>query len=170
MSPAAGRVVLLTRDASGALLCREKEGDTWSTPRSLGVPIGRSPDGDVEVAVDWQLAGCGDGEGAVDLVARSPDGDFLHLRSTLDARVLFTCLGAPAAMPASRAVPIGLATPPAVCRSSPDRLEAFAVAPDGDLLQAVCRAGHQGYPGSLAGSFLTQRLADTTGRSGDEHA
>ena len=137
VSPEPGRVLVLTRGADGALLCQEKEGDAWGEARSLGLPVARSPGSELAIPLDWQLGACGDGSGDVDLVARSPDGDFLYLRSSLAGPLPFACLGAPAAMPANRAVPIGLAAPPVVCRSAPDRLDVFALGPDGDLLQAV---------------------------------
>ena len=37
-------------------------------------------------------------------------------------------------------MPFGLASPPAVCRSTPDRIEVFALAADGEILHAVCNA------------------------------
>lgn len=149
VSPGAGRVILLVRDATGALLCQEKNGEGWGAARSLGVPLAQSPGSEVFVPVDWQLGACADGTGEIDIVARSPDGDLLYLRSTLAEPSTFECLGAPAAMPATRAVPIGLACAPVVCRSEPDRLEVFALGPDGDLVQAVCSGAEWGAFDSL---------------------
>lgn len=140
VSPRRGRVVLVARTASGDLACQEKDDAGWGVRRSLGVPVASSPGSTVTVPVDWQLGGCAgvDGEAdLVDLVARSPDGDLLHLQSTLADPVGFDCLGAPAVTLANRAVTVGIASPPAVCRSAPDRLEVFALGPGGELLHVV---------------------------------
>lgn len=131
-----GRVVLLARAADGDLVRLEKGGG-WERPQSLGVPVARSPGGAVAVPVDWQLAACDGGADAIELAARSPDGDLLHLRLTPAGSVQFECLGAPAAAPAGRAIPVGLAGPPAICRSGPDRLDVFAPGQGGEVLHAV---------------------------------
>lgn len=147
VAPAPGRVVLLARTASGELMRRERlpEGG-WGSARSLGVPTARSTGGGMDVPVDWQFAACGagsDGDSSHDLevVARSPDGDLLHMRQRGAGRARFECLGAPAAVSGGRAIPVGIASPPAVCRGASDRLEVFAVEPGGELLHAVRRAG-----------------------------
>ena len=147
VSPAPGRVVLLARTAAGELVRRERLQDgSWAEPRSLGVPTARSAGGGMDVPVDWQLAACGagaDGDGAddVEIVARSPDGDLLHMRQRGGGRARFECLGAPAAVSGGRAIPVGIASPPAVCRGASGRLEVFAVDPGGELLHAARRAG-----------------------------
>ena len=148
VSPAPGRVVLLARTAAGELVRRERlaDGGGWGAARSLGVPAARSAGGGMDVPVDWQLAACGNGSGgdgaeALELVARSPDGDLLQARLGDGGRVRFECLGAPAAAPAGRAIPAGIAGPPAVCGGASGRLDVFALAPAGDLLHAVRRGG-----------------------------
>ena len=147
VAPAPGRVVLLARTASGELVRRERLPDGgWRKARSLGVPTARSAGGGMDVPVDWQLAACGggsDGGGAdvLELVARSPDGDLLHLRGLGGGRPRFECLGAPAAVSGGRAIPVGIASPPAVCRGASDGLEVFAVGQGGELLHAARRAG-----------------------------
>lgn len=149
VSPTPGKVVLLARDAQGVLKYRVNEAGVWGETESLGVPVARSPESDLDVPVDWQIAACADGTGAVDLVARSPDGDLLYLHTSLERPRAFQCLGAPAVMPATRAVPVGLAAPPAVCRSAADRLEVFSLAPDGDVMHAVRRGEEWGAFDSL---------------------
>ncbi len=146
VSPGPGRVVLLARTAAGELVRRERlpDGRGWAPARSLGVPMARSAGGGMDVPVDWQLAACGNGlaeagAAAVELVARSPDGDLLQARLEAGGRVRFECLGAPAAAPAGRAIPVGIASPPAVCRGASDRLDVFASGHRGDLLHAVRR-------------------------------
>ena len=143
VSPAPGRVVLLARNAAGDLLRRERVGDGgWGAARALGVPAARSTGGGMDVPVDWQLAACGGGvddggADAIEVVARSPDGDLLHLPRLGGGRPRFECVGAPAAAPAGRAIPVGLTTPPAACRGPADRLDVFAVGESAELLHAV---------------------------------
>ena len=148
VSPAPGRIVLLARTAAGELVRRERspDGGGWSRARSLGVPTARSRGGGMDVPVDWQLAACRgataqDGADAIELVARSPDGDLLQARLGADGGVRFECLGAPAEAPAGRAIPVGIASPLAVCRAAPERLDVFAVGQTGDLLHAVHSGG-----------------------------
>ena len=110
----------------------------------------------MDVPVDWQLAACGGGSDTedadgVELVARSPDGDLLHARLGTDGRVRFECLGAPAAAPAGRAIPLGIVSPPAACHGAPDRLDVFAVGQAGDLLHAV-RSGGEWTPFDALGA------------------
>ena len=143
VSPAPGRVVLLARTAAGELVRRERSPDGgWGRSRSLGVPIARSAGGGMDVPVDWQLAACGGGSGSdgadgLEVVARSPDGDLLHHRLHGGGRPRFECLGAPAAVMGGRAIPLGIASAPAVCRGAPERLDVFAVGQSGELLHAV---------------------------------
>ncbi len=137
VSPESGRVVLLARAGGGELVRVERDGAGWWPPRSLGVPVARSLGGEVAVPVDWQLAACTGGPDAIELAARSPDGDLLHLRLTPDGPAEFECLGAPAAAPAGRAIRVGLAAPPAICRSGPGRLDVFAMGPGGEVLHAI---------------------------------
>ncbi len=147
VSPGSGRVVLLARAGGGDLVRVDKEAAGWRPPRSLGVPVARSRGGSVAVPVDWQLAACSGGPDAIELAARSPDGDLLHLRLPLlpDGSAEFECLGAPAAAPAGRAIPVGLAGPPAICRAGPGRLDVFAMAPGGEVLHAI-RSGDEWGP------------------------
>ena len=145
VSPARGRVVLLARAGGGELVRLDRDAAGWGPPRSLGVPVARSRGGSVAVPVDWQLAACSDGPDAIELAARSPDGDLLHLRLTPDGPAEFECLGAPAAAPAGRAIPVGLAGPPAICRSGPGRLDVFAMGPGGEVLHAA-RSGEEWGP------------------------
>jgi hypothetical protein len=137
VSPESGRVVLLARAGGGELVRVERDGAGWRPPRSLGVPVARSRGGSIAVPVDWQLAACTGGPDAIELAARSPDGDLLHLRLTPDGPAEFECLGAPAAAPAGRAIRVGLAGPPAICRSGPGHLDVFAMGPGGEVLHAI---------------------------------
>ncbi len=149
VSPAPGRVVLLARTAGGELVRRERSPDRgWARARSLGVPTARSAGGGMDVPVDWQVAACGAGPAGdaaqdleLEIVARSPDGDLLHGRQRGAGRARFECLGAPAAVAGGRAIPMGIVSPPAVCRGASDRLDVFAVGPGGELLHAARRAG-----------------------------
>ena len=147
VAPAPGRVVLLARTASGELVRRDRLPDGgWGKARSLGVPTARSAGGGMDVPVDWQLAACGGGSGGADagsieLVARSPDGDLLHLLRLGGGRPRFECLGAPAAVAGGRAIPVGIASAPAVCRVASDRLDIFAVGQSGELLHAARNGG-----------------------------
>ena len=158
VSPAPGRVVLFARTAAGELVRRQRlpDGGGWGAAHSLGVPTARSRGGGMDVPVDWQLAACGGGSDtddadSVELVARSPDGDLLHARLGTDGRARFECLGAPAAVPAGRAIPLGIASPPAACHGAPDRLDVFAVGQAGDLLHAV-RSGGEWTPFDALGA------------------
>lgn len=157
VAPAPGRVVLLARTASGDLVRRERTADGgWGASRTLGVPAARSTGGGMDVPVDWQLAACGggpdgDGAAAVEVVARSPDGDLLHMLRLDGGRPRFECLGAPAAVSGGRAIPMGIASAPAVCRGPSGRLDVFAVGQSGELLHAV-RSGAEWAPFDALGA------------------
>ena len=141
VSLGSGDIALFARVASGELICQQKSSAGWGVPASWGVPVAQTEGAKVTVPVGWQLAACADAaEPTIDLVANSPDGDLLHLATTVEGSGTFVCLGAPAAAPANRAIPFGLASPPAVCRSTPDRIDVFALAADGEILHAVCNA------------------------------
>ncbi len=157
VSPAPDRVVLLARTAAGELVRRERSPDGgWGNARLLGVPTARSAGGGMDVPVDWQLAACGGGSGgsgaeSIEVVARSPDGDLLHMRQLGGGRPRFECLGAPAAVSGGRAIPVGIASPPAVCRGGGGRLDIFAVGQSGELLHAV-RSGGEWAPFDALGA------------------
>ena len=137
VSPQPGRVALFTRSATGALFHQEKDDSGWGPRPSLGVPVARSKGSELDVPVDWQLAACGGEANEIDLVARSPDGDLLHMAWTSEGWGAFECVGAPATVPANVAIPVGLASPPAVCRSEPGRIDVFALGQSGEVLHAV---------------------------------
>ncbi len=141
---AGGGVVLLARAGGGELVRVDRDAAGWRPPRSLGVPVARSRGGSIAVPVDWQIAACAGDPDAIELAARSPDGDLLHLSLTPAGPVEFECLGAPAAAPAGRAIPVGLAGPPAICRSGPGRLDVLAVGQGGEVLHAIRSGGEWG--------------------------
>ena len=130
------QVALFARSATGELMYQQRTGLTWGPRQPLGIPVAYSPGSDLPVPVDWQLAGCTGAESEIDLFARSPDGDLLHMSGTPDGWGTFECLGAPAEVRERVAVPVGLASPPAACRSGPATIDVFARGPHGDVLHA----------------------------------
>lgn len=125
---------LFARAATGELLHREGNATGWREWRSLGLPVVRIDGSDVPGAMDWPLAACSGAPHRIDLFARSPDGDLLHAARSGGTWSAFEFLGAPAAIRGGAAIPMGLASPPAACSQGPDRIDIFAVGPDGDLL------------------------------------
>ncbi len=132
VAPKPGRIVLFARNASGELVVLEGDGLAWSEGRSLGMPIAQHAGG--QAPVDWPLAACSSAPNRIDLFARSPDGELLHSTGEGETWSPFENLGAPAALRNDLAIPIPLASPPAVCRSRPGRLDVFALGQEGDLL------------------------------------
>jgi hypothetical protein len=105
-----GGIALFARAASGDLICQQKGSAGWAVPASRGVPVAQTEGAEVTVPVGWHLAACADAvePNRIDLVANSPDGDLLHLATTVEGSRTFGCLGAPAVAPANRAIPFGL--------------------------------------------------------------
>jgi hypothetical protein len=136
-----GHMTLLARGAAGDLFYREWDGTGWSKFHSLGFPVAQSDGSRAPVPVDWQLAACSGDPDRIDLFARSPEGDLLHMAGVGGEWGAFECLGAPAVVSGGLAIPMGLASPPAACGWGPDRLDVFAVGPDGDLLHTSCNGG-----------------------------
>ena len=136
VSAAPGQITLYGRNAAGHLLRMSCDGDdAWSGPDALGMPTAHGAGSDVAVPVDWQLAAACDGTHAW-LVARSPDGALLELQCPPDREPAFRSLGTPALDAGGGAMPMGVATAPAVCGSD-GRLDAFALTASGELLHAV---------------------------------
>jgi Repeat of unknown function (DUF346) len=130
-------ITLLARGVTGELFHKEWDGVVWSGCHSLGVPIARGNGSQAPVPVDWQLAACSGEPGRVDLFARSPEGDLLQMTQIDGKWGTFEYLGTPASMGAGTPVPMGLGSSPAACGWGPDRLDVFAVGPDGDLLHTA---------------------------------
>ncbi len=133
-----GHITLFARGATGELLYTEGDGITWSKFHSLGLPVAHIDGSDVSVPVDWPLAACIGDPDRIDLFARSPDGELLHMTGKQSTWGTFEYLGAPALVRENIAILMGLAGPPAVCSSGPERIDVFAVGPDGDLLHSSC--------------------------------
>jgi len=136
-----GQITLLARGATGELFRREWDGTGWSKCYSLGFPIAHGDGSRVAVPVDWQLAACSGDPDRIDLFARSPDGDLLHMTGIGGAWSAFECLGAPAVLSAGTAIPMGLAGPPAACSGGPERIDVFAVGQGGGLLHTSWSRG-----------------------------
>lgn len=136
-----GHITLFARGATGELFYREWNGEVWSGFYSLGFPVAQSDGSRVPVPVDWQLAACSGDPDRVDLFARSPDGDLLHMTGIGGAWSPFECLGAPAAMSAGLPIPMGLAGPPAACSGGAERIDVFAVGLGGGLLHTAWNGG-----------------------------
>ena len=129
-----GEITLFARGATGELLSREWESGSWSDLHSLGLPVARIEGSGLAVPADWQLAACSGDPKRIDVFARSPDGDLLHMTASGGEWGAFECLGAPATTSGGIAVPLGLVVPPAACSAGPDRIDIFAVGQTGELL------------------------------------
>lgn len=130
----AGQITLLARGATGELFHREFDGGGWSGCHSLGFPVAHRDGSRVAVPVDWPLAACSGDPSRIDLFARSPEGDLLHMTEIEGVWGALECLGVPAVVSAGTVIPMGLAGPPAACSWGRDRLDVFAVGLEGDLL------------------------------------
>src|SRR3989441_4547833 len=128
------QITLFARGATGELLYREWESGSWSELHSLGLPVAHIEGSGLAVPADWQVAACSGDPTRIDVFARSPDGDLLHMTASEGAWGAFECLGAPATTSGGIAVPLGLVVPPAVCSAGPDRIDIFAVGQTGELL------------------------------------
>lgn len=132
VAPEPGRIVVFARNGAGELVVLEGDGEAWGERQSLGIPVAREDS--VTTPVDWPLAACSTTPNRIELFARSPDGELLHGSTNREARSTFDNLGAPAVLRGDLAIPLGLASPPAVCSSRAGRLDIFAVGQEGDLL------------------------------------
>jgi hypothetical protein len=129
-----GEIAVFGRGATGELLYREYASGRWSELHSLGVPVARREGSGLAAPADWQVAACSGDPRRIDVFARSPDGDLLHMTASEGAWGTFTCLGAPATTSRAIAVPLGLVGPPAACAAGPERVDVFAVGQTGELL------------------------------------
>lgn len=129
-----GLITLLVRSAAGELFSREWAGNGWSRFYSLGLPLAPAGYARGPVPADWPLAACSGEPDRIDVFARSPEGDLLHMVGNGGAWGTFACLGAPAIQGPGTAIPMGLAGPPAACSAGADRLDVFAVGLGGSLL------------------------------------
>jgi hypothetical protein len=141
-SPAAAprcerRLALIARGPQGELLYREREGETWSDFRSLGVPMGRTGPSAAAIPVDWPIAACATGDDQIQLLARSPEGELLHGVLRADIWEGFECIGAPEAPGIEVAVPMGLAGAPSACSRARGQMDVFAVGASGALLHTT---------------------------------
>jgi hypothetical protein len=132
VSPRPGQVVLFARAPNGELLHREWSSGGWSDVRSLGEPIART-EGGHQVPADWQLAACSGDPARIDLFARSPDGDLLHMAAAGAKFEPFAFLGAPATTNGDVTIPLGLIAPPAACARA-GRMDVFALGQTGEIL------------------------------------
>jgi len=132
-----GRVALFTRSATGEIFYQERDGLSWGPRQSLGVPVAHTTGSALAVPVGWQLAGCRGTTDRIELFASSPDGDLLHMGGAPGHWDNFECLGSPAHLTADIAIPIGLASPPAVCSSVPGCIDVFSIGQEGDLLHTA---------------------------------
>jgi hypothetical protein len=130
-------VDLFAREATGELLHSKGDATGWREWRSLGLPVGHTDGSRVPVGVDWQVAACSGSPDRIDLFARTPDGDLLHMTQTGDAWSAFEVLGSPAAITRDAAIPMGLASPPAVCSRGPEQIDVFALGSDGGVLHTA---------------------------------
>ena len=126
------RVTVLCRGPAGELLLIAGERGEYSPPSSLGVPLAR--DGNATVPVDWPIGACATAPGEIQLVARGPEGEFLH--GTLKGAEWggFHSIGSPATWFGTVAVPMGLRSAPVACSRSPGSMDVFALGASGDLL------------------------------------
>jgi len=131
-----GEITLCARRANGERVYREWNGGRWSRLHSLGVPIARNIESGVTMPVEWPLAACSSEASRIDLFARSSDGDLLHAIVSGETWGDFECLGAPATTIGGVAVPLGLVTAPAACRTG-DRIDVLAVGQTGELLHTT---------------------------------
>ncbi len=136
-----GHITLFARGATGELSYTEGDGTGWSKFHSLGLPVAYTEGSRVPIPVEWPLAACSGDPNRIDLFARSPDGDLLHMTGNGSTWGAFECLGAPALIRENIAIPMGLASPPAACSSGPERIDVFAVGQDGDLLHTSWNSG-----------------------------
>jgi hypothetical protein len=136
-----GHLFVLVRGASGDLFYREWAGD-WSKFYSLGVPAAQNDGAPAPVLVDWHLAACSGDPARIDLFARSPDGELLHMARNGGSWGTFECLGAPAAVQHGMAIPMGLASPPAACSAGSERLDVFAIGQGGEVLHTSWEGGN----------------------------
>ena len=132
-----GEITLCARGATGELVYREWKSGGWGEARSLGAPVARDSESGRTMPVEWPLAGCSGDATRIDLFARSPDGDLLHMTVRGDTWGTFERLGAPATTRGGVTVPLGLVTAPAACSSGPDRIDVLAVGQTGELLHTV---------------------------------
>ena len=91
-----GEITLCARGATGELVYREWKSGGWREARSLGAPVARDNESGRTMPVEWPLAGCSGDATRIDLFARSPDGDLLHMTVRGDTWGTFERLGAPA--------------------------------------------------------------------------
>lgn len=157
--PSAPVVDLFARRPTGELLQRQGDGASWGPWRSLGLPVGRLDGSAAAIAVDWQLAACSGSPDTIDLLARSPDGDLLHLRHADDGAGAFEVLGAPATLVGQVAVPMGLASAPAACSIGHGEVDVFAVGRAGEVL-------HTAHDGSGWSGFTSLSTPQTAGLFG----
>ena len=152
-------ITLFARGATGELLYREWERTGWSEFYSLGVPMVHRDASQGSVPVGWLFSACSGEPDRIDLVAGSPDGELLHMARTAGEWGAFECLGAPAMMRGSIAIPLGLAGPPAACSGRPGRIDVFVAGHSGELLHTSSDGGDWSPFESLGA--LTVRAAQT---------
>src|SRR5439155_449993 len=116
------------------LVYREWKSGGWGEARSLGAPVARDSESGRTMPVEWPLAGCSGDATRIDLFARSPDGDLLHMTVRGDTWGTFEGLGAPATTRGGGTVPLGLGTAPAACSWGPGRIDGFARGSGGEVL------------------------------------
>jgi hypothetical protein len=155
------RVSLFVRGAAGELLLFDREGDTWSGPRSLGVPLARiAGAGSATMPVDWPIAACATGPAEIQLLARGPEGELLHGTVRNGEWGGFECIGSPAARVGAIAIPVGLASAPSACSRAPGRMDVFAVGSSGGLVHSAWDGAGFAEFESLGGVVLMEGRAE----------
>ena len=129
-----GHIGLFVRGPSSELLYKEWQDTAWSEFLPLGIPVANSNGLLGAVPADWPLAACSADADRIDLFARSPDGELLHMTGTGRQWGTFESLGAPARVTRDIAIPLGLAGPPAACSRGPGRISVFVAGESGELL------------------------------------
>ena len=127
-------VTVFMRGASGELLLREREDESFGEVRSLGVPTARVEGSRISVPVEWPIAACSTRDGVIHLLGRGAEGDLAHGRLRGNEWSGFESIGVPMAKGTGPAMPMGLLGAPVACCREPGKLEVFAVAGEGDVL------------------------------------
>ncbi|HYS09818.1 MAG TPA: hypothetical protein VEP66_13785 [Myxococcales bacterium] len=130
-------ISVFMRGTGGELLVLEREEESFGAVRSLGVPTARVENSRISIPVEWPIAACSTRDGVIHLVARGAEGDLAHGRLRGKDWSGFESIGVPMARGTGPAMPMGLVGAPTACCRQPGKLEAFAVAGEGDVLHTV---------------------------------
>jgi len=151
-------VTVFCRGPAGDLLLIAGERGEYRPPTSLGVPLAR--DGKSTVPLEWPIGACATSAGEIQLVARGPEGELLHGTLRGSEWGGFESIGSPATSFGSIAVPMGLASAPAVCSLLPGTMDVFALGLSGVLLHSPWDGREFGEFEALGG-IATEGAPDT---------